>query len=156
MQSPVVRRLAVDLGVDLSTVRGTGIGGRVTRADVVAAGEDVSAAPRPQTRQGVAVRAMPKVRKVARDQAIDLRTIGGTGPGGAITIEDLTQPEVRVRRERLSATRRAIGQHLAESAGLLSSRYPEIEVLPVCADFHDHVEVPVPTRPARRRGACSI
>ena len=37
---PAVRRLAADTGVDLSTVVGTGPGGRITRADVEAAGED--------------------------------------------------------------------------------------------------------------------
>ncbi len=35
--TPLVRRLARDLGVDLLHVRGTGRGGRVTRADVEAA-----------------------------------------------------------------------------------------------------------------------
>jgi len=35
--TPLVRRLARDLGVDLERVRGTGRGGRITRADVKAA-----------------------------------------------------------------------------------------------------------------------
>ena len=35
--TPLVRRLARDLGVDLEQVRGTGRGGRITRADVEAA-----------------------------------------------------------------------------------------------------------------------
>jgi pyruvate/2-oxoglutarate dehydrogenase complex dihydrolipoamide acyltransferase (E2) component len=35
--SPLTRRLARDLGVDLERVRGTGRGGRITRADVEAA-----------------------------------------------------------------------------------------------------------------------
>jgi pyruvate/2-oxoglutarate dehydrogenase complex dihydrolipoamide acyltransferase (E2) component len=42
--TPLVRRLARDLGVDLEQVRGTGRGGRVTRADVKAA-----VAPAPAT-----------------------------------------------------------------------------------------------------------
>ena len=36
--TPIVRKLASDMGVDLSTVRGTGIGGRIRKEDVVAAG----------------------------------------------------------------------------------------------------------------------
>ncbi len=37
--TPVIRKLAADQGVDLSTVTGTGVGGRIRREDVVAAGE---------------------------------------------------------------------------------------------------------------------
>jgi pyruvate dehydrogenase E2 component (dihydrolipoamide acetyltransferase) len=46
--APAVRRLAHDLGVDLSSVAGTGIGGRITLADVEAAGRGDAAAPRAQ------------------------------------------------------------------------------------------------------------
>src|ERR671911_308651 len=44
--SPVARRVAADLGIDLSGVRGRGSGGRITKADVLAAdGGDGAAAP---------------------------------------------------------------------------------------------------------------
>ncbi|MBR7194346.1 2-oxo acid dehydrogenase subunit E2 [Gordonia sp. SCSIO 19800] len=44
---PVVRKLAAELGVDLATVTGSGIGGRITRSDVErAAGQTSSAAGR--------------------------------------------------------------------------------------------------------------
>ncbi len=36
--TPIVRKLASDLGVDLTKVQGTGIGGRIRKEDVVAAG----------------------------------------------------------------------------------------------------------------------
>ncbi|MBM9467135.1 biotin/lipoyl-containing protein, partial [Nakamurella leprariae] len=42
--TPVIRKLAADLGVDLSTVSGTGVGGRIRREDVQAAGEAAKAA----------------------------------------------------------------------------------------------------------------
>ncbi len=40
----MIRKLATDQGVDLSTVTGTGVGGRIRREDVVAAGEAARAA----------------------------------------------------------------------------------------------------------------
>ncbi len=42
-------------------------------------------------------------------------------------------------------------EHLLESASLISDRYPELEVLPVCADFTGHFEVPEPGAPYERR-----
>jgi pyruvate/2-oxoglutarate dehydrogenase complex dihydrolipoamide acyltransferase (E2) component len=49
--SPLARRLARDLGVDLERVRGTGRGGRITRADVeaAAAARTPASAPAPAT-----------------------------------------------------------------------------------------------------------
>jgi pyruvate/2-oxoglutarate dehydrogenase complex dihydrolipoamide acyltransferase (E2) component len=43
--SPVVMRIAAEHGIDLSTVTGTGRGGRVRKQDVLAAVEQASAAP---------------------------------------------------------------------------------------------------------------
>ncbi len=47
--SPIVRRLARHLGVDVAAVRGTGPGGHITRADVEAAGEPAAPGPVPAT-----------------------------------------------------------------------------------------------------------
>ncbi len=41
--TPLVRRLAADRGVDLSSVSGTGVGGRIRKQDVMAAAEKASA-----------------------------------------------------------------------------------------------------------------
>ncbi len=44
--TPLVRKMAADAGIDLSSVRGTGAGGRITKADVqAAAGSAPAAAP---------------------------------------------------------------------------------------------------------------
>ena len=42
--TPVIRKLAADSGVDLASVKGTGVGGRIRREDVVAAAEAAKAA----------------------------------------------------------------------------------------------------------------
>ena len=46
-ESPAVRRLAEETGVDPATVAGTGKAGRVTKGDMLAAGEKPSATPAP-------------------------------------------------------------------------------------------------------------
>ncbi len=45
LASPIARRLAEELNIDLSTVKGTGPGGRITREDVEAAAAARTAAP---------------------------------------------------------------------------------------------------------------
>lgn len=62
-------------------------------------------------------KAMPKVRKMARERSVDLAAVAGTGPGGSITADDIEAAD-RLggeRRERLAARRRAIARHLTES-----------------------------------------
>ena len=41
--TPLVRKLASDLGINLSTVKGTGVGGRIRREDIEALGKTVAA-----------------------------------------------------------------------------------------------------------------
>ncbi|MGW3625348.1 2-oxoglutarate dehydrogenase, E2 component, dihydrolipoamide succinyltransferase [Streptomyces sp. NPDC000880] len=45
--TPLVRKLAAENGVDLSTVKGTGVGGRIRKQDVIAAAEAAKAAAAP-------------------------------------------------------------------------------------------------------------
>ena len=74
---------------------------------------------------GGRVQALPVVRKLAREQGIDLSTVTGTGTGGRITRDDVmaavadrskvrptTGPEERVR---LSMLRRTIAEHMSSS-----------------------------------------
>jgi len=49
LAAPAVRRLARDLGVDINSVKGTGLAGRVTDKDVRAAAESGGAAPAART-----------------------------------------------------------------------------------------------------------
>ncbi|MFI1069005.1 dihydrolipoamide acetyltransferase family protein [Streptomyces puniciscabiei] len=76
---PLVRHLAVLRGVDLTTLHGTGPGGRITRADVEHAQPPL--APR--------VRATPYARRLAQDLGVDLAAVRGTGDGGAVRAADV-------------------------------------------------------------------
>ncbi|HJV03796.1 MAG TPA: dihydrolipoamide acetyltransferase family protein [Actinomycetota bacterium] len=54
--TPPVRKLARERGVDLSTIRGTGPGGRITREDVLGAGVTAGQAPAAEVPRGEDVR----------------------------------------------------------------------------------------------------
>jgi pyruvate dehydrogenase E2 component (dihydrolipoamide acetyltransferase) len=71
--SPVARRIAAELGVDLATVKGTGPEGRVTETDVRAAGKSKTVAPTPKA-FGAAPGAM-KAGESARIQLSGMRKI---------------------------------------------------------------------------------
>ncbi len=79
--SPVARRLAADLGIDLAQVEGTG--SRITRADV----ERHHAAA--QVQVAGPVLASPKARRLARERGLDLAAISGSGPDGAVLAADV-------------------------------------------------------------------
>ncbi|MFN8524239.1 MAG: dihydrolipoamide acetyltransferase family protein [Chloroflexota bacterium] len=80
--SPRARRVAQELGVDVSTITGTGPEGRVVEKDIRAA----AAAPA----AGGRIIASPLARKLASEHGVDLAQISGTGPGGRITEKDVT------------------------------------------------------------------
>ena len=85
LASPAGRRRARELNVDLSTLQGSGPGGRIVEADVVAAAGRFAAT-------GADDRAPPSspiARKRARELQVDLAGVRGTGPGGRITREDV-------------------------------------------------------------------
>ncbi|MFQ3565747.1 MAG: dihydrolipoamide acetyltransferase family protein [Aggregatilineales bacterium] len=82
--SPVARRLALEHGLDLTRVTGSGPAGKIMRSDVEAlinrgAGMTISRE----------VLALPKVRKAAREAGIDLSRVPPTGAHGQVTMVDL-------------------------------------------------------------------
>jgi pyruvate dehydrogenase E2 component (dihydrolipoamide acetyltransferase) len=78
-----------------------------------------TATPAPDAAAPAPVKAMPVVRKRAADLGVDLAAVVGTGPGGAITRDDVERaasaPAATPAGEPLSATRRAIAAHLSRS-----------------------------------------
>ncbi|CAL9319242.1 MULTISPECIES: 2-oxoglutarate dehydrogenase, E2 component, dihydrolipoamide succinyltransferase [Streptomyces] len=86
--TPLVRKLAAEQGVDLSTVKGTGVGGRIRKQDVVTAAEAAkaaAAAPAPAAAAPAAAKKapaleasplrgqtikMPRIRKVIGDNMV--------------------------------------------------------------------------------------
>lgn len=73
--TPLVRKLATETGVNLSTVAGTGVGGRIRREDVLAAANNRASAPVAQVQvvesalRGT-VEPMSRLRKVLAERAV--------------------------------------------------------------------------------------
>ena len=141
--SPVVRRLAHQLGVDLQAIRGTGRSGAVTRADVERAAAALAGtpapaeparpteappteapppppakAPAPAPAPAGPTRASPAARRRAQELGVDLASLRGSGPHGAITLADVERatqapraaaPTPPATTERLTAPAAATG-----------------------------------------------
>jgi pyruvate dehydrogenase E2 component (dihydrolipoamide acetyltransferase) len=113
--TPLVRKLAAEHGIDLATVAGTGVGGRIRKQDVLDAARvlrGTAAAPPPPPPQAApppprpappapAPAAAPQARPAAPDQA---------GPRPAIVPSSL-----RGTTEKLSRSRQVIAQRMVES-----------------------------------------
>ena len=96
-----------------------------------AAGDAPPAAELPASDAGTSapadrVKAVPIVRKLARDRGVDLSTISGTGPGGAITRDDVlgatssgsesaAAPPSADERVPMSRIRRTIAENMSRS-----------------------------------------
>jgi pyruvate dehydrogenase E2 component (dihydrolipoyllysine-residue acetyltransferase) len=93
--TPLIRREARELGVDLATVHGSGRNGAITRADVEAAAARGHVAERPvaATALARAVRrpVTPLARRVAAELGVDLSAVTGSGAGGAVREADVRQ-----------------------------------------------------------------
>lgn len=84
--SPVAKRLAEQEGIDLSKVKGTGPGGRITKEDVEQALVALmNAEPAPPD----GVKASPMARRVAREKGYTIAQIKGSGPDGRIVVQDV-------------------------------------------------------------------
>jgi pyruvate dehydrogenase E2 component (dihydrolipoamide acetyltransferase) len=104
--SPAAKKLAIQLGINLGSVKGSGPDGRITENDIKSASECVlKKAP-------TVLKASPAAKKLAKDYGIELREVAGSGPGGRIIEIDVARtiasmkeitPKIRVSPLALKA-----------------------------------------------------
>lgn len=152
--SPLARRMAQDLGVNLDTLSGTGPGGSITHQDVERAAASAQAATAAAPAQAVAgtaaarLRVSPLARRRAQELGVDLARVQGTGPDGAITQSDVERLGVAPKapqgpqppqapqppsgalppKDRAAAMRRAIAQAMARSKREIPHYYLGLEI----------------------------
>ena len=78
--SPVARRIAAELGFDLSTVKGTGPEGRVTETDVRAAAKSKPAIPAPKVPAAVKAGESARIQLSGMRRIIAQRLVESLGP----------------------------------------------------------------------------
>jgi len=111
--SPLAKKNAEALGIDISTVVGTGPSGRITAADVENAGSGASpkkaavAAPvKPSWAPAAGVvAATPMARAAAKKAKLDIATIQGTGEFGRVTVDDVKVATGEKKPERKKAVK---------------------------------------------------
>lgn len=126
--SPLARKIAAELGLDLSKLTGTGPGGLIDREDVeqaaaAAAAAKQTAQPLPLRAGETRVRISPLARRLASGLGVDLSTLQGTGPEGVIERVDVERAAAAKKIAPTAATtgknsdgmRRAIAAAMAKS-----------------------------------------
>ena len=137
--TPLVRRLAAEHGVELSAVRGTGLGGRIRKQDVIDAADSGSAAPAQQApAPAAAAAAQPAITASAPPpQRAAPAPVGAESPApsaparqpsaaGATAAAATTQ--LRGKTEKLSRLRAVIAQRMVESLQVSAQLTTVVEV----------------------------
>jgi pyruvate dehydrogenase E2 component (dihydrolipoamide acetyltransferase) len=123
--TPLAKRMASETGVNISKLKGSGQGGRISKADVEAA--LLEAENQKNKLSGLELdegklRSSPAARRIARELNIDLRDVKGKGIRGRIQSEDViaaakylsSQPE-DVEIIPLQGMRRTIAERMQHS-----------------------------------------
>jgi pyruvate dehydrogenase E2 component (dihydrolipoamide acetyltransferase) len=139
--SPVARRVANELGIDIADVRGTGPGGRILKADVEkAAGEDGGApekeeAPPPkQEKKKEKKQKKDKKKKEEKTEVADAepekpQPAGDAGNRGELQVQELTRLQ------------RTVSRRMAESKATAPDFTLEVEIdMTLCVELRERLK----------------
>ncbi|KAJ3070861.1 hypothetical protein HDU98_006126 [Podochytrium sp. JEL0797] len=160
LTTPAVRRVAREQGVDLALVTPTGKNGRITEQDVL----HFKSNPTPPTPIADNILATTGVRRVAREQGVDLALVKGTAKRGRITKEDVlnfkerpvsattptslappaasptqTSPTPQDELKPLTAIQKAMFKHMTKSLSIPHFGYSDTVTLDAATAFRTSV-----------------
>lgn len=121
MASPLARKVAADLGVDLSSVTGTGPAGRITRSDVeVASSAPAKPAPAPSSEATAAAALAQSVKSKA---AAPAPAVAAPAPQAILPVAKTGDETIQ-----LSSMRKVIASRLLTSKTTIPHFYLHVEV----------------------------
>ncbi|TJZ55430.1 2-oxoglutarate dehydrogenase, E2 component, dihydrolipoamide succinyltransferase, partial [Streptomyces piniterrae] len=140
--TPLVRKLAAESGVDLATVKGTGVGGRVRKQDVIAAAEAAKAAAAPAAAPAAVSKApalevsplrgqtvkMPRMRKVIGDNM--MKALHGQAQLTSVVEVDITNI-MRMRNKAKDAFAQREGVKLSPMPFFVKAAVQALKAHPV-------------------------
>jgi pyruvate dehydrogenase E2 component (dihydrolipoamide acetyltransferase) len=134
--SPLARNIADEHGIDLALVKPSGK--RIEKADVMAYLDEQhrSTEPVALSRTGLAITpgrflASPKARRLASERGLNLGTISGSGPDGAVLAADIltaAEPIRSIDIEKPGRVWRLMAEHMTASWTSVPHFYLEREV----------------------------
>lgn len=111
--SPVARKMAEEHGIDLTLIKSNGK--RIEKADVLAYIDSTNQTqPKPASVSTHLLPASPKARRLAAERGIDITTIKGTGPDGAVLVDDVPLEAATVSSTSTIETPSTIWRVMAE------------------------------------------
>ena len=113
--TPLVRKLATENNVDLATVKGTGVGGRIRKQDVLAAAEAKKAPPAPEPAKGAPARAPAAAAPTPAPALAHLR-------GTTQKANRIRQITAKKTRESLQTTAQLTQTHEVDMTKIVSLR----------------------------------
>ena len=106
--TPIVRKLAAELGVDLSQVKGTGVGGRIRKEDVTATSPSMAPV------------------KLASDRPVESKP--HVAPAGSSSAVSAKAAELRGKTEKMTRLRTVIAERMVESLQVSAQLTSVVEV----------------------------
>lgn len=111
--SPLARKLAEEHGVDLARV--TTASGRIEKADVLAYVEGQRSRHGGNGGAARLAAASPKARRLAAERGLDLATLRGSGPGGAVLAADVPATASRPAAPGVGNVWRIMAERMTQS-----------------------------------------